>query len=51
VDVRPLSPGNDLRAASILDSAAGSTQEDSDEARAAQGEFLLALGMRSELVQ
>ena len=27
------------------------TQEDSDEARAAQGEFLQALGMRSELVQ
>src|ERR1700722_3761259 len=27
------------------------TQKDSDEARAAQGEFLQALGMRSELVQ
>ena len=27
------------------------TQEDSDEAREAQGEFLQALGMRSELVQ
>ena len=27
------------------------TQEDSDEARAAQGEFLQALGMQSELVQ
>ena len=27
------------------------TQEDSDEALAAQGEFLQALGMRSELVQ
>jgi integrase len=27
------------------------TQEDSDEARAAQGEFLRALGMQSELVQ
>ena len=27
------------------------TQEDSDEARAAQGAFLQALGMRSELVQ
>jgi hypothetical protein len=26
-------------------------QEDSDEARAAQGEFLRALGMQSELVQ
>jgi hypothetical protein len=27
------------------------TQEESDEARAAQGEFLQALGMCSELVQ
>ncbi len=27
------------------------TQEDSDQARAAQGEFLQALGMRSEIVQ
>jgi integrase len=27
------------------------TQEDSDETRAAQGEFLQALGMQSELVQ
>jgi integrase len=27
------------------------TQKDSDEARAAQGEFLRALGMQSELVQ
>jgi hypothetical protein len=27
------------------------TQEDSDEARAAQGEFLRALGLQSELVQ
>jgi integrase len=27
------------------------TQEDSDDARAAQGEFLRALGMQSELVQ
>jgi integrase len=27
------------------------TQEDSDEARTAQGEFLQALGMRSEIVQ
>ena len=28
-----------------------STQEDSDEARAAQGQFLQALGMQTEMVQ